>query len=312
MEIKHAMDDFLRSWNIGNIAAIEPLSSYWGRTSLVKTVHGHRFVLKEKSDLSQTEQEFRLLSSLSKVGAPVAVPVRTVDAASYALNGGKIFCLYPKLPGKIITEHYAANATARAEALGKAIGFLHTCFLKCGSLISYQDMHLMKQIREWAIPSIRQHKTTVDGDSLEKVWREVEQEMDPLYEHLPKQLIHRDPGPTNILFDKGRLTGFIDFETVTRGPRIFDVCYCGTLLLVSGFPDTEKMQSWPTLFRSLVKGYQEVCPLNSSELSVLYGTLAAIELQFVAFSLETQDDGAARCNASVLNWLSANRGLILV
>ena len=312
MENMHAMDDFLGSWNIGNITSIEPIDSYWGKTSLVKTLDGHCFILKEKSNISQMEQESNLLSSLSEVSAPVAVPVRTVDAMWYALNEGKIFSLYPKLPGEIIGEHYAGNATARAKALGKAIGFLHTCFLKCDVLSGYKDMQLMEQIREWAIPCIREHKTIVDGDSIEKIWQEIEQEMGPLYAELPKQLIHRDPHPANMLFDTGKLTGFVDFEMVVRGPRVFDVCYCGTSLLVSGFPDTEKMHSWPVLFHSLLKGYQEVCPLSSSELLALYGTLAAIELLFAAFSLETQAEGAARCNISVLNWLSANRELILV
>ncbi len=306
------MEELLRNWNIGNVSAIEPISSYWGKTSLIKTFDGHCFILKEKSNSSKTEQESNLLSSLSKVGAPVAMPVRTVDAAWCAVKEGKIFCLYPKLPGEIISEHYAGNATSRAEALGKAIGFLHTCFLKCDNLSNYPDMQLMEKIREWAIPCIRKHKTIVNGDSIEKVWRDVEQEMGSLYDELPKQLIHRDSNPANMLFDAGRLTGFVDFEMVVRGPRIFDVCYCGSSLLVSGFPHIEKMQSWPALFRSLVKGYQEVFPLTSSESLALYGTLAAIELLFAAFSLETQAEEAAKCNASVLNWLTENRELILI
>lgn len=304
------MEKLLRRWNIGNVRAVEPISSYWGKTSLVKAVDGHCYILKEKLDLSQTEQESNLLSSLSKVGAPVAVPVHTVDSAWYASNEGKIFCLYPKLPGEIIAEHYAGNATTRAEAYGKAIGLLHTCFLMCDSLSEYQDMRLMEQIQEWAIPCIRKHKTIVDGDLAEKIWRDVEQEIVSLYDKLPKQLIHRDLNPANMLFDTGRLTGFVDFEMVVRGPRIFDVCYCGTSLLVNGFPYTEKLQRWPALFGSLVKGYQEVCPLTPSELFALYGTLAAIELLFVAFSLETQAEGAARCNVSVLSYLSENRELI--
>jgi len=312
MENMHAMDDFLGSWNIGNITSIEPIDSYWGKTSLVKTLDGHCFILKEKSNISQMEQESNLLSSLSEVSAPVAVPVRTVDAMLYALNEGKIFCLYPKLPGEIIAEHYAGNATARAEALGKAIGFLHTCFLQCDSLSGYKDMQLMEQIREWAIPCIQEHKTIVDGDSIEKIWREIEQEIGPLYAKLPKQLIHRDPHPANMLFDTGKLAGFVDFEMVVRGPRVFDVCYCGTSLLVSGFPDKEKMHIWPVLFRSLVKGYQDVCPLIPAETMALYGMLAAIELIFAAFSLETWAEGSARCNASILQWLSANRERILV
>ncbi len=195
----------------------------------------------------------------------------------------------------------------RAKSLGQAIGFLHACFLKCDGLSGYADMQFIKQIQEWAIPCIRKHENTVDSESIQKIWREIELDLESLYADLPNQLIHRDPNPANILFDKAKVTGFVDFEMVSRGPRIFDVCYCGTSLLISGFPDQEKMRKWPTLFHSLLKGYQEVFPLTSAELSALYGTMVAIEIIFAAFSLETKAEGAARCNASVLEWLSENK-----
>ena len=306
------MDELLKNWNIGKVSSIEPISSYWGKTARVKTVDGHCFILKEKSDSVQTEQESSLLAGLSKAGAPVAVPVRTVDSKGYASNEGRIFCLYPKLSGEIITDHYTGNAITRAKAFGKAIGFLHTCFLTCDGLSGYHDLKLMEQIREWSIPCIREGRASIDAESLETIWNDVESEFGPLYEQLPQQLIHRDPHPGNMLFDNGLLTGFVDFEMVVRGPRIFDVCYCGTSLLVSGFPDKEKMHIWPVLFRSLVKGYQDVCPLIPAETMALYGMLAAIELIFAAFSLETWAEGSARCNASILQWLSANRERILV
>jgi Ser/Thr protein kinase RdoA (MazF antagonist) len=123
-------------------------------------------------------------------------------------------------------------------------------------------------------------------------------------------LIHRDLHPANMLFDAGRLTGFIEFEWVCGGPRIFDVCYCATSLLVSAFPDPERMQRWPDLLHSLLKGDQTICPFIPAELSALYGTLAAIELLFIAFSLETHADEAAKRNTSILKWLAANRELL--
>ena len=39
----------------------------------------------------------------------------------------------------------------------------------------------------------------------------------------------------------------------------------------------------------------------------MYAILACIEFLFMAFSLETHAEGAAQCNAQVLEWLSANR-----
>ncbi len=304
------MKDLLRNWDIGNVTAIEPISSYGGKATHLRTVDGRDFILKEKPDLVKAEQESNLLFNLSKAGAPVAVPVATVDGDWCALDNGRIFCLYPRLPGEVIREHYAGNAVGRAEMFGKAIGLLHACLLKCESLEDYLELHLLKQMREWALPCVHTHKGSVDGDSLERAWLKVERKLEPLYDRLPKQLIHRDAHPANMLFDGDKLVGFIDFELVVRGPRIFDVCYCGTSLLVSGFPQAEKMQAWPGLFHSLLKGYQEINPLTSAEVKALFGILTAIELLFVAFSLENGAESAARCNESLLHWLSANRELL--
>lgn len=304
------MDDLLRNWDIGRIAVIDPIPSYGGKTSLIKTMDGRCYILKEKPNVSQAEHEAELLSRLYEAGAPVAVPIRTVQAKPSAWHTGKIFCLYPKLPGESIAEHYAGDAIARARRLGYAIGFLHTCFLKCDEIGGYKTLQLIEQIQDWGMPCIRAHNAILEEESVEKIWQEVEQELGAVYARLPEQLIHRDLHPANMLFDAGKLTGFVDFEMVVRGPRVFDLCYCGTSLLVSGFPDTEKMRTWPALFHVLLKGYQEVCQLTPVEFSALRGTLAAIELLFAAFSLENRAEAGARCNLSLLKWLSANRELL--
>ena len=111
------MEKLLRNWNIGDIRNIDSISSYRGKTSLIKTVDGQSYILKEKSDLIKMEKESTLLLNLSKVGAPVAVPIRTENMRLYALSNGRIFCLYPKLPGEIVSEHYDGNAILRAETL---------------------------------------------------------------------------------------------------------------------------------------------------------------------------------------------------
>lgn len=301
------MEELLRRWNIGHISAIEPISR---QASLVRAADGRCFVLKGKPDLTQAEREANLLSSLSDVGAPVATPLRTVDGAWHTSHEGKVYCLYPWLPGEIIDDHYAGDAAGRANAFGKAIGFLHTCLSKCDSTNGFRELKLVEQLQEWAIPSVRRNRTMVDGSTIERIWEAVGPELSSLYGELPKQLIHRDPHPANMLFDAGSLTGFVDFEMVVRGPRIFDVCYCGSSILVGGFQDSAKVEKWPSLFRSLARGYQQVYPLTSPERRALYGVFVAIQLLFVAFSFETQAADAAKCNASVLKWLSANRELI--
>ncbi|MCP4540564.1 MAG: phosphotransferase [Chloroflexi bacterium] len=303
----------LEKWPIGPVATIEPTPG-GDRTSFVTTVDNEYFVLKETHDRVRSQREYALLRKLSQAGVSVPLPITAVDGDWYVVNNkGQAFWLYPKLAGEVVAEHYTGDAEQQAEALGKAIGFLHGHLQACGDLSGFRDMNLIGQIQEWAIPCIRTGKAMVDAEAIEKIWRDAEEEFVPLYDDLPKQLIHRDAHPANMLFDNGRLTGFLDFELAVRGRRVFDICYCASAILVDGFQDQEKARKWHTLFRSIVSGYEIFYPLSSSERLAVYGVLVAITLLFTAFWLDIRsDEDAAKNTESLLYWLSDNRQTLIV
>jgi len=312
---KRLAEEAIKKWDIGSINTIDPIPSVGGRTWLAKTMDKGDFVLKVKSDLDRTEREreYNLLLGLSETEIPVALPVTTVDGDWYVESQkGEVYCLYPKLPGQVVVEHYAGDAEKRARGFGQAIGLLHMCFQECDAVDGFREMDLGRQIQEWAIPCIRKGGATVDACAIERIWQEVEPELVSLYNALPRQLIHRDAHPSNMLFAAGRLTGFLDFEMVGRGPRLFDVCYCGSSILVGGFDDSAKGQKWPILFQSIVRGYEEFCPLTASERAAVYGVLVTIELIFIAFCLDTHNENAARRNESLLYWLATHRDTLAI
>ena len=307
------MEELLEKWDIGAVTTMESVPSVGGRTWLVKTIDDRCFVLKETLDLIRSEREHVLLLRLSEAGIPVPVPIVTARGGWCASDREeRVFWLYPKLPGLVITEHYGGDAENRARACGRAIALLHLCLRECDHLSGFPRLDLVEQIREWAVPRIRTGGTVVDACAIERVWTDAGQEIVSLYSELPRQLIHRDPHPSNMLFDKGELTGFLDFEMVLKGPRVFDVCYCGSSMLVSGFQEPEKAQRWPELCRSLVRGYEEFCPLTPSEYRALYGLFVAIELIFIAYWLDTHAENAARSSGSMLYWLSTNRDALAI
>lgn len=171
-------------------------------------------------------------------------------------------------------------------------------------------MAFMTQIEEWAIPRIRKNRTAVNACAIEQIWRGAESELKPLYKELPQQLIHRDAHTSNMLFSAGRLTGLLDFEMVRRGQRVFDVCYCGSSILDEGFEDSDKRQKWPSLFYSLVRGYEMFCPLTVSERQAMYGMLVIIELLFIACWLDKHNEDAAKMDELLLYWLATNRDVL--
>ena len=51
-----------------------------------------------------------------------------------------------------------------------------------------------------------------------------------LYAELPKQIIHRDPNPSNIITNADKW-GFIDFDLSECSVRIYDPCYAASAIL---------------------------------------------------------------------------------
>ncbi len=304
------MEELLKYWEIGDVVSVEPLSSFTGKVHRIHTKAGCSFILKEKIDQVKASREAALLHELAMAAAPVAAPMRTTTGDWVVLENGKVFLLYPQLHGEVIAEHYEGDSAARAEMYGKAIAELHGWLLKISSSSQFPQMQLPEQIRQWALPCCKNHLPITAANALEGVWGRLESDWNPQYEQLPHQLIHRDAHPGNMLFECGRLSGFIDFDQVMKGPRLFDLCYCGTSLLVGGFPRTEKRDTWPGLFRALTRGYQTVSPLSSIEREAALGMLIAIELLFVAFCLEGGEREAARQNERVVHWLAKNQAKI--
>ena len=306
------MKGLLKHWDVGGVDTIARTPTGGGRTWLVRTAASEVYVLKA-SDLARCEREHEVIHGLSGTQVPVAVPVETAAGHPYFQGrDGQVYSLYPRLAGDVVPEHYGGDARKRAKDFGRAIGLLHTGLLELDGATGFPEMALVAQIDGWAIARIREARGTVDAGGLERIWQDARSELEPVSRVLPRHLIHRDPHPSNMLFSEGRLTGWVDFELVRRGPRLFDLCYCASSLLVDGFEDDEKGQMWPRLYRSLVQGYEEFCPLTASERRAVYGVFVSIELIFVAWWIDMENAGGAMQCERLLSWLAANHDAVAI
>jgi len=59
--------------------------------------------------------------------------------------------------------------------------------------------------------------------------------------------LHRDPSPENIIFEKGQVSGFIDFDISEKSIRLWDPCYLATGIL-SNWNTTQDIEArWPAV-----------------------------------------------------------------
>ena len=145
-----------------------------------------------------------------------------------------------------------------------------------------------------------------DQPPLDPIHSALEAGLADYYPALPKQLIHRDAHPGNMLFQDGKLTGWLDFEIMLRGPRLFDLGYCATSLWVSGMDDPAKHQTWFSLLAALVEGYESVSPLEPVEHQALKTILLSVEVIIIAFFARLDHPVAVNHNVQALVWLYHN------
>jgi Ser/Thr protein kinase RdoA (MazF antagonist) len=129
-----------------------------------------------------------------------------------------------------------------------------------------------------------------------------------LYDKLPKQLIHRDPNPSNILFSNGEVTGFIDFDLSEVNIRLWDVCYCATGILSETEGIADKNEKWLDILQGILQGYESENKLTDDEKRAIFYVLCSIQMICVAY-FESVDEykKLARTNREMLMYIIQNK-----
>jgi Ser/Thr protein kinase RdoA (MazF antagonist) len=299
--------DLLAYWEIGPIRSITeqaPGESSAGNVTFVETEAGERYVLKRKTVHRTLSQEYPLLAALAEQGVPVAVPLRARSGEPFLQEGEDFYDLSPQLPGTIYADHYAHEATERARQFGGAIAQLHAALRNCDQLIHAQEMDLPGDIVRYS--QVVREIWPAGQSPVEPILTELEAGLAAYFPDLPKQLIHRDAHPGNMLFLNGKLSGWLDFEIMLRGPRLFDLCYCSTSLLINGFIDPLKRQAWFGLLSALAAGYESVSSLTRVERRAMRIMQMSIEVIFIAFFSKINYPAFVTQNIEALAWLYAN------
>ena len=159
------------------------------------------------------------------------------------------------MAGKMYLEDYAG----RARFIGEIVGWLDKALSDIDTVADEADT--FSAVKTWALPKISA-ELGIDAD-FEKEFLNV---FEDLYKSLPRQVIHRDPNPSNIIVSDEKW-GFIDFELSERNVRIFDPCYAATAILSETFEDgnSEKFMKWISVMKEIITGYDSVVKLTENE-----------------------------------------------
>jgi len=306
------VSSLLASWDLAPILSVKAFetSDYRcsGNVYFIETMV-EKYVLKRMTGQPSQESQFALLTALHATGVPMAVPKLTRSGDPYTRHGDEVFCLSPFLAGAAISDHYSAGAEERAQRFGIALAQLHMGLKQCEHLIRVPEMDLLQDVTaaSQVVASLSEYQV---AGWLQSVLSELTIGLAAINPELPIQLIHRDAHAANMLFLDEHLSGWLDFELIVRGPRLFDLCYCATSMLMNGMDDPEKRLRWPILFEALVDGYDSLNPLTLVERPALWYVLLSIEVIFAAYFTHIKDEKGVTQNLEALVWVSENRNRI--
>jgi Ser/Thr protein kinase RdoA (MazF antagonist) len=269
-----------------------------GRAIHLRGSSGHYF-LKRRPSGQHAAREAMVLRYLLDLGVPVPEHVRTARGELFAVEEGReVSCLYRALPGVHYESFDGKTGVSHARQVGSALGRLHLALAEVPSSSGFdrydQEVNLVSELSMGG---------PYDHARVQRIVARL-----PPSSALPEQLIHRDFHLYNLLLSEGQPSGYLDFDMLMRGPRLFDVCYCAIETLAKRFDEPAFPDYWFRVLGAILKGYVEHVRLTPLERRSVSSLMMEIELLLMHHFRAEPIPGK---NAErVLYWLDERRHLI--
>ncbi len=253
----------LKHWNLDSETITDIYYDGTGNKNDSACYVGEEFVLKYTANLGKLKNHIEVSKAIEGIGLLSASPVATTDGQEYIQDGELYFYVTKRLEGQQMVAHSFGDGDARF--VGEIIGQLHLALSKIEDCVSEAD--LLGTVRDWALPGAKQALGLADD-----FCKDYLDTFAALYPKLPRQIIHRDPNPGNIICNQDQW-GFIDFDLAERNARIYDPCYAATAVLSESFGKDNEL--WLKVYRNIICGYDSVARLTQEErMAIPYVILA--------------------------------------
>lgn len=251
---------------------------------------GEEYILKTESDAEYSSNRDSMLKNiniakaLSEQGFAASIPIPTKFGSEY-LDGEKIAVLTRGIKGNPLPkdDRFGDKRQEFGFKYGESISRLHNALAAIEPDIRPQEQNLYTHVTEWALPEIKKQNYQYQMGLFDSFFENYIDNFGMLFDKLPKQLIHRDPNPSNILFNGDEVSGFIDFDLSERNVRLWDLCYCSTGILCEWRGVDDIHEKWPDILAGILQGYGSVNPLTNEEKQAVYYVICSIQMICVAY-----------------------------
>ncbi len=265
---------------------------------------GRDYILKT-GDRATLHRNARIAKALEAQGFAASVPVPTKKGGDLTEDQNN-FVLIRRIKGEPLTkaERFGADCGDFGFKYGQSFARLHKALMAVEEDIQPFEQNLFAHVAEWALPNVQKQNIQWNMGLPDSFFEEYIRDFGALFKKLPKQLIHRDPNPCNILFCGGDVIGFTDFDLSERNVRLWDPCYCATGILSEQRNAENVYDKFPVILDAILHGYDSVDPLTAEEKQAIYYVICSIQMICVAyFESVNEYKDLARINREMLVYI---------
>jgi homoserine kinase type II len=261
---------WLGNYSVGRLVSCEPIKAGIENTNYFVTTTQGRYVLTLFERLPAEELPFyvNLMAHLARHGIPCPAPI--ADLSDQYLRGlnGKPSALVTRLPGRSVDQ----PGTAECAELGALLGRMH---LAARSYAAYLEN---PRGPKWWRLAAREVKPFLDKKANRLLEEELEFQAQHRFADLPRGPVHADLFRDNALFEKGRISGVVDFYFAGVDCLLYDAAVCANDWCLAE-PQTDRRLDEARI-RALLAAYHSIRPFNELERNAWPAMLRAAALRF--------------------------------
>jgi len=302
--------DVLKNWTLPPIKTIEEIAQK--RVYHITLEDQSVYTLKciEPNDQRRCKRlafEHDVIAHLYQADVPVAKPIQNRLGKTYTTYNNSLYILSTYL------EHdqgWGQSVPNRDFNMGQAIATLHEALftypIKDFGFEIWENRPGYEML-EKTLPTSRAHLSGPDLDIVEHVANTTPENYIQTIDQLETQLIHRDLHGGNILVKGSQITGFIDCDHISIGPRIYDLAYLGgqTIRYAHGSP--EEADNWCHFISQLLCGYatSSKAAITQQERQLFPFFIREVVLMFVSMrSKNSKGPLPLETELSALKWMN--------
>ena len=304
--------EILYAWPI-EFSEVETREVYDTPLTFVTAITGERYILKnvgEASDMShRTERQHKVTQHLHRNNIPVAYLLTTRHGGFSASDGTDLYILMPALPREQ-PNLFGPNSAPIFDNLGRTYARLHDALAEFDKEVDTWSSLFFDRLYERTAPLLRKSLTGEDLRVVEDLLDTIEEPMRKLSPQLEEQVILWDCHTGNTIFSNGQVSGFVDCDHISNGPRVFDIANMASNMIVyDQHPDLIKV--WLDRLPVYVRAYHQTSPLSDAEQQAIAYGIQSFSCVLFAHFLEYggKPDSAAK-TLNAIRWHQANHDLL--